>query len=124
MWLQPADAGTMLQRADGRGAGSDDPAAFEQCLTHLHGSFLGQRISFGVEVDLCDLRHPDRLERSQPNMERQVSDDHASGPDSLQDFRGEVEPGGGRGDGAALLRIDGLVTLTIHRLVIAANVWR
>ncbi len=122
MWLQPADAGTVLQRADGRGAGSDDATAFEQCLLDLQGRFLGQRISFGVEVDLCDLRHPHWLERPQPDMERQVGDDHASGTDSFKDFRGEVQPGGGRGYRAALLRKDGLVALTVQRLVVTTNV--
>ena len=53
-----------------------------------------------------------------------MGDDHASGTDPLKDFRGEVQPGGGRGHGATLLRIDGLVTLAIQCLVVTANVWR
>jgi hypothetical protein len=57
-------------------------------------------------------------------MERQVGDDHPSGTNSFKNFRGEVQPRGGCGDRAALLRIDSLVTLTIHCLVVTANVWR
>src|SRR5580698_1945712 len=40
MWLQPADAATVLQRADGRGARSNDATAFEQCLFYLQSCFL------------------------------------------------------------------------------------
>src|ERR1700678_1996619 len=64
MRLQTADAGTMLQGADGCGAGSDDAATVEQCLLDLQGCFLGKGISLRVEVDLCDLRYPHWLERS------------------------------------------------------------
>ena len=89
----------------------------------LQSRFRGQRIPFGVEANLCHLRHPDWLEGAQPDMEGQVGDENASGADSLQDGRGEVQPGSGCGDGTALPGKDGLVALPIERLVRAANVW-
>ena len=75
-----------------------------------------------MEADLRHFRHPHWLERAQPDMERQVGDEHAPGADPLQDIRGEVQPGSGCGDRAALPRKDGLVTLAIESLILTANV--
>ena len=75
-----------------------------------------------METDLRDFRHPHWLERAQPHMKCQVGDEHTPGADSLQDIRGEVQPGRGRGNRAALPRKDGLVTLTIKILILTANV--
>ena len=69
----------------------------------LQGGFFRQRISFRMKTDLRDLGHPHRLKRSQPHMKRQAGDEHTAGTDPLQDLRGEMQPGGGRGDRAALL---------------------
>ena len=123
MGLEAVDAGTVLQHADRRGAGGHDAPAFAQRVIDLQRGFIRQRVPFRMETDLCHLRHPHWLERAQPDMERQVGDEHASGADLLKNFRGEVQSGGGCGDRAALLRKDRLVTLTIKGLVLTANVW-
>ena len=68
-----------------------------------------------METDLRYFRHPHWLKRAQPHMECQVGDEHTPGADPLQDIRGEVQPGSGRGDRAALPGKDGLVTLPIER---------
>jgi hypothetical protein len=51
-----------------------------------------------METDFCDLIHPHRLKRTQPHVESQLGDEHATSTDPLQDLRGEVQSGGGRGD--------------------------
>ncbi len=74
-------------------------------------------------MNLRYIRHPNRLERSQPDVEGQVGNDDTPRADPLQNLGSEMQTGGGRSDRSALTRKDRLVTLAVQRLILTANVW-
>ena len=59
----------------------------------------------------------DRLKRAQAHIERDFGDFDAPVFQAVQNFGGEMQTRGWRGDGASLPGINGLVTFAIHRLV-------
>jgi hypothetical protein len=96
--LEPAYAGTVLQHPDCSGADGHDTPAFAQRMADLQRCFFWQRIPFRMEADFRNLSHPHWLKRPQPHVKSQLRDEHAAGPDPLQDLRSEVQPSGRRGD--------------------------
>ena len=57
-----------------------------------------------------------RAEGAQANVEGHKGGFYTLGPDFVQQFLGEVEPGGGGGGGANLPGIDGLIALLVTEL--------
>src|ERR1700677_4349821 len=74
-------------------------------------------------MNLRYIRHPNGLERPQPDMEGQVGNDDTPRADPLQNLSSEMQTGGGRSDRSALTRKGRLVTLAVGGVVRAATVW-
>ena len=66
----------------------------------------------------------DGLERPESNVKSDFCDFDISRADALQDFWREVQTRSGRGNGASLPRVDGLISLAIGGLVGAFDVGR
>jgi len=73
---------------------------------------------------ILDAIDADRLESSQADVQRDVGGLDAALTDSVENLRGEMEAGRGRGYGSALLRIDGLIALAIARGIWARDIGR
>ena len=58
-------------------------------------------------------------------MKRDFRDFNAPPPNALQDLRRKVQTGSGRGHGASLLRVDGLVAFPVSRDIVPADIgWK
>lgn len=66
----------------------------------------------------------DRLKSAEANVKGDLNSFDAAGADAIENRLGEVETGGGRGDGAARLGVDGLITLAIGGGIGASDVGR
>ncbi len=77
-----------------------------------------------MEFVILDLVDADWLESSQADVQGDLGGLDAALTDSVQNLRGEVETGGGRGYRSALLGIDGLIALAIVGGIRARDVGR
>ena len=70
--------------------------------------------------------HTDGLERAVADVQRYLGDRNPFGFNLFQYFRGEMEPGGRGGNGAALPRKNGLISLAvgIYRVLLALDIRR
>ena len=87
-------------------------------LRWAYGGFLRRLgVAFAVQVDDVYLRfaNAERREGAEADVEGDFGDLDAAGSDCVEDSRGEVQAGGGGGDGAALGGEDGLVAVAIGR---------
>jgi hypothetical protein len=75
-------------------------------------------------VMLFDRPNPDRLKSSETDVERDFRDFDSSVAQSGEDFRREVQAGGGRGNRASLARVYRLVALPISSPIGARNIRR
>jgi hypothetical protein len=53
------------------------------------------------------------LKGSQADVEGDFGGFNTTEADAIENFRGEMKSGGGRGDGTALLRVDGLIAIAV-----------
>ncbi len=78
-----------------------------------------------MQAHVFNLLDADRLKGTQADMQGHGSDLHAALSDLVENLRGEMQAGGGCGDGASFARIDGLVALAVAGAVFAMDVgWK
>jgi hypothetical protein len=133
IWVSPvwgwrsrpfAACGDVFQCADGGGAYGYDSSAFGAGAVEGFGCFGGERVAFAVELDFGEFFYAQRGEGAQAYVEGDFGDFYASCGDFGEDFRGEVEAGGGGGYGAFLVGEDGLVAFAVGVGVVALDVGR
>ena len=114
----------MFECADGGGSYGDDAAVFAEGGVDGGGGFWREGVALAVEVDVFDAVYADGLEGAEADVECDVGGLDAALPEGFQNLWREVEAGGGRGDGAGLLGVDGLVALAVFWAVFAMDVGR
>src|SRR6185369_6329815 len=100
-----------FKRASNGCANRDNPPSGQLCLVDDFGIVGTQNSSFAVDVMLLDLIHPHRLKGIQADVKLAVRRFYAFVAQSQQQFRREMQSGGGRSRRAFLLAVDGLVAL-------------
>ena len=118
------DGGAVFEGADGGGSYGDDAAVFAESGVDGGGGFGREGVALAVEVNVFDAIHSDGRKGAEADVEGDVGDLDAAVGDGLEDFRREVQAGGGRGDRAGLAGVDGLVALAVFGSVFAVNVGR
>ena len=99
-----------LERPHGRGADGDDPVGG---LARGHGG-LRHAVPLAVHLVVLDPVGGDGPERAEADHELHGRDLQRRRPRTASSSgRGEVEPGGGRGDGLGPLGVGGLVALGV-----------
>ena len=108
-----AGTGSLLDEADGGRADADDTAAF--LLGAGDGlSYLSRNDAIlAVDDVVAGVFLGDGSEGVQPDVESVIETLDAAGGDITEEFRGEMEPGGGGGGAAGLAGIDGLVAFGV-----------
>lgn len=114
----------MLEGADGGGSDGDDTAVFAEGGVDGGGGFGREGVALAVEVDVFDAVDADGLEGAESDVEGDVGGLDAALFEGFEYFGREVEASGGRGDGAGLLGVDGLVALAVFGAVFAMDVGR
>jgi hypothetical protein len=114
----------VFESADRGGAYRYDAAGFAAGLTDLRSGFFRNRIGLGVEGVLFDFLDADWLEGAEAEVESDFCGLDAAIVEAGQNFRSEVEAGGGGGDGSALAGVDGLVAVAIGGGIGAGNIRR
>ncbi len=112
-----------FEGADAGGADGDDaPAAFSGGVQGL-GGFRGEFVALLIHGVILDGVAFHRTEGAGADMEGEFDDAAAAGADFLEHFRSKMKAGGGRGDGAGVFGVDGLIAFGIVLgEVIAVNV--
>ena len=102
------------------GADGDDSLAWSMALKRL----LWDRERLVMKMNVFDHVGVERLKCSQADVQSDVSDRGAGGSAGFQNFRREMQTGGGRGRGASFAGEDGLIALAIGSGVGAADIGR
>src|SRR6516162_7725125 len=109
---------------NGRSADGDDATAFvASALNHL-GGVTGDRIRLAMDLMLLDHFDPDRLERSETDVQRHFRDSDAAGADAIKNRRREVQSSGGSSNRSERLGINRLVLLAVEQRVGTVDVGR
>ena len=107
------------------GADGDDPRGTSASGAINGFGGLGRNgIALAVEMDFADAVDAERSECAEADVERDASDLDAFGSEGCEHLRREVQAGGGRGYGAALVGEDGLIAVAIGVGVVAMDVGR
>jgi hypothetical protein len=114
-------AGDAFQHPHGGGAHGDDPPARRPRFGDGRGGGFADGVAFLVHDVVCELLRLHRCKRPQPDVEGEERALDAGGLQRGQQPRREMQPGGGRGEGAGRLGIHGLVTLVIGAQVTAGR---
>ena len=114
----------MFERANRCGADGDYSAPGAEREIKGRGGVGGDGIRFGVEFVILDAIDADRLECSEPDVQRDFGGLDAALTDSVENLRSEVKARSGRGYRSALLSIDGLIALAITGRIGARDVGR
>lgn len=114
----------IFERADGGGADGDDAAICGAGPGDLVGSFGGDRIGLGVQRVIFNLLDVDGLEGTQADVKRDLGGFDPALPELREDVGSEMKAGGGCGNGAALVRVNGLVAVAIVRGIRTGDVGR
>src|SRR5271155_3953040 len=116
--------GGVFQGADDCGADGEDWSLFllrfRDCLRGDFGDF----VRLDVDFVIFEALGADRFEGAQAYVEGYLCNFDIAGADALQNFRREVQTRRGRGYGASLPRVDGLVALAVGGLVGTLDVRR
>jgi len=107
--------GEVFEGAGGGGSGGDDAAAFGEGAVEGVGGGGGEGVTLGVEANVGEAGDADGLEGAKANVQGEIRDLDAAGAEGGEDLGGEVEAGGGRGGGAGMARVDGLISLAVLR---------
>lgn len=97
----------------GGGADGDDPAALGLGEIDGGGGFCGEGEAFLVHAMVGDVIALDGEEGAGADVEGQVGGLDSGIGESLEEFGGEMESGGGGGDGSGLAGVNGLITVAI-----------
>ncbi len=119
-----AGANRMFEGADGGGADGDDAPRFAESVVDSVGSCCGDGIRLGVEFVIFDAPDANGLKSPEADVKSDLGGFDSTLTDALENFRGEVKAGGGSGDGAARIGIDGLITIAVTRRIGAGDVGR
>ncbi len=114
----------MFEGANRCGANGNYPAPAAEREIDGRGGAGGDGVGLGVELVILDAIDADRLESSQADVQRDPGGLDAALTDSVENLRGEVETGGGRGYRSPLLGIDGLIAIAIVGGIRARDVGR
>ena len=117
-------ANRVFEGANGGGADGDDATRSTESVIDGGGGAGGDGIRLGVEFVIFDALDADRLKGSQADVQGDIGGFDPPLADAVENFRGEMKSGGGGGDGAARVGIDGLIALAIAGRVRARNVRR
>ena len=111
-----------FEGADGGGADGYYAAAGGFGVVDGVGGRFGDFIGLAVEFMVFDVFRADGLEGSEAHVEGDFSGFDSTGLDLLENFRSEVEAGGGSGYGSAGFGVDGLIAIAIGGIVGAGDV--
>jgi len=114
----------IFQGTNGGGSDRHDPAALLEGMIDGRGGFGRDGISLLVQAVILHALYADGLEGPQPDVEGEMSGLNASLPQVFQNFRSEMQAGGGSRDRATLPRIDGLIAFVVERSIGARHVGR
>ncbi len=107
-------AGDRFEDAGGGGTDGDDASAAGAGGVDEIGGGLGQGEPFDVHLVVSEEVDLDREERAGADVEGEVGGLDAGLVEGLDEFRGEVEAGGGSGDGSGVAGIDGLIPFLVE----------
>jgi len=107
-------AGDRFEDAGGGGADGDDASAAGAGGVDEIGGGLGQGEPFDVHLVVGEEVDLDREERAGADVEGEVGGLDAVLAEGLDQFGGEVQAGGGGGDGSGMAGIDGLIPFLIE----------
>ena len=91
------------------------PCAWARLMASAVG--CAERVGLGVEADVARVFDAHGLEGAEADVQRDARDLDAALFELGEDFRGEVQAGGGRGGGASFTGVDSLVALAVFRRV-------
>ena len=114
----------MFESADGRCANCDDTPRSVESLIDGRGGGRRNRVRLGVDLVIFDAFDADRLKSSQTNVKGDLDSFDTALADAVEDFRCEMKSSSGRGDGAALPGVDGLIAIKVAGRIRARDVWR
>ena len=98
------------------GAYGDDSTRRTQSLVDGESRLGGNEVTLGMNSVILDALDADGLKSSQAHMQRYLDGLDSALPDSVEDFRSEMEAGGGGGDRAVVAGVDGLVVALVGRV--------
>ena len=117
--------GDTFQHPHTRCADGDDAAVLTLGGVYCARGGVADGVAFFVHLVRGEVGGVDARESSEADVQRDETNFNAECADFFQQLGCEMQTGGGRGDGAERLRIDGLVAVQIFRLLgVAADVGR
>ena len=114
----------VFEGTDDGGTDSDDAAAFGFGAVNGFGGGGSERVALAVQADFVHALHAQRGKGAQADVEGEAGNFDAASGERVEDLRSEVQPGRGRGDGAAFTAEDRLVALAVGGGVVTADVGR
>lgn len=114
----------VFKSANDRGADGQNRPSSEASPFNRAGGRFGNFIGLGVDRVVFQALSADRLESAEADFESDFSGFEAASGDALENFRGEVESRGGRGDGVSLPGVNGLIAVAVEGIVVALDVGR
>jgi len=114
----------MFESADGRSANRDDTARSVESLIDGRGGGRRNGVRLRVDFVIFDAFDADRLKSSQTNVKGDLDSFDAALANAVEDLRREMKSRSGRGDGAAMSGVDGLIAIEVAGRIRARDVWR